>query len=308
MDTLIVITGPTGVGKTELCVDIARKYGIPIINADSRQMYRRMPIGTAAPTKEQQKEVQHFFVGSLEPEDYYNAAMFEHDVLKLLPELFNRQNTGKDTAHRNNLALMSGGSMMYIDAVCNGIDDIPTIDTETRSMLKERLNTEGLEKLCAELKLLDPEYYAVVDLKNTRRVIHGLEICYQTGKTYTSFRKKSKKQRQFNIVKIALNRPREELYTRINARVEQMLSLGLVNEAQGLYDSRDLNALNTVGYKEIFDYMDGLYSLTDAVERIKSNTRRYARKQLTWFKRDKDTVWFNPDDKDTIMNYISQYE
>lgn len=297
--TLVVVTGPTAVGKTELCMDIARQYGIPIINADSRQIYRGLRIGTAAPTTEQQTEVKHYFVGSLDLSEYYNASMFEQDVTCLLPQLL--------AESRHGMALMSGGSMMYIDSVCNGIDDIPTINDETRQMLKERLESDGFERLCEELRLMDPEYYAIVDKKNPRRVIHGLEICYQTGLTYTHFRKREKKARPFdNIMKIALNRPREELYERINNRVDRMIEEGLVEEALALYPQTELNSLNTVGYKEIFEYIEGKYMLDEAIERIKSDTRRYARKQLTWFKRDKDIAWFCPDDRTEIMDYISQ--
>lgn len=297
-NTLVVITGPTAVGKTALCMDIACKYGIPIINADSRQIYKGMNIGTAAPTKEQLNEIRHYFVGSLELDDYYNASMYEQDVINLLKELF--------SGEEPNVALMSGGSMMYIDSVCNGIDDIPTVNTETRDMLKKRLAHEGFERLCEELRVLDPEYYDIVDKRNPRRVIHGLEICYQTGKPYTYFRKKEKKERPFNIVKIALNRPREILYERINNRVDKMICDGLVDEARSLYQYKGLNSLNTVGYKEIFEYLAGICTLEEAIEHIKSNTRRYARKQLTWFKRDKEVQWFDPDNKDEIMNYISQ--
>lgn len=299
-NTLVVITGPTAVGKTELCLEVARHYGIPIVNADSRQIYRGMKIGTAAPTEEQLRQVRHYFVGSLGLADYYNASMYEQEVTRLLPRLFEESGHG--------VALMSGGSMMYIDSVCNGIDDIPTITDETRQMLKERMEKEGVERLCEELRLLDPEYYEVVDRRNHRRVIHGLEICYQTGKTYTYFRRKEKKPRPFdNIIKIALNRPREELYRRINKRVDDMIGEGLVEEAKTLYPHRHLNSLNTVGYKEIFGYLDGDMPLNEAIERIKGNTRRYARKQLTWFKRDNDVAWFSPDSKDEIMDYISQH-
>ena len=304
-NTLIVITGPTAVGKTELCLEVAKKYGIPIINADSRQMFRGMAIGTAAPSKEQLEAVRHYFVGNLELSDYYNAAMFERDVIAILDGMFSG-NQG-DGGRKCGLALMSGGSMMYIDAVCNGIDDIPTINEETRNYIKERLSKEGLERLCAELKRLDPEYYDVVDKKNTRRVVHGLEICIQTGTTYTSFRKRQKKQRDFRIVKIGLEMPREELYLRINRRVDRMMECGLLQEAEALYPYRNLNALNTVGYKELFSYIDGTFTLEEAVERIKGNTRRYARKQMTWLKKDGSVVWFPANDKFAIMDYISQY-
>lgn len=299
MNTLIVITGPTAVGKTALCLGIAKHYDIPIINADSRQIYRDMRIGTASPTESQLAEIKHFLVGKLNLTDYYSASMFEQDVLEILKQQF----SGPDS---KNIALLTGGSMMYIDAVCNGIDDIPTIEDEVRENLKKRLEQEGLERLCEELRLLDPEYYNIVDKKNTRRVIHGLEICYQTGKTYTSFRKRDKKERPFNIIKIALNREREELYCLINKRVDQMIEEGFIDEARALYGQRELNSLNTVGYKELFDHFDGIYSLEDAIERIKGNTRRYARKQLTWFKRDPEVKWFHPDNVDEIINYISQ--
>ena len=308
MKTLIVITGPTAVGKTRLCLSLAERLGIPIINADSRQIYRDMPIGTAAPTKEEQRRVKHYFVGTLALDEYYNASMYEQQVMELLPQLF----------AESDYALMSGGSMMYIDAVCNGIDDIPTVDDETRNTLKRRLNEEGLEKLCEELRLLDPEHWAIVDRKNPRRVVHALEICYMTGSTYTSFRKRdsncresclsnSKKEvgeRPFRIVKIGLTLPREEIYDRINRRVDLMMEQGLLDEARRLLPLRHLNALNTVGYKEMFAYLDGTWTLDEAVERLKGNTRRYARKQLTWFKRDPQVTWFAPDQEEEILNYI----
>lgn len=298
MPTLLVVTGPTAVGKTELCIDIARRYGIPIINADSRQIYRGMAIGTAAPTAEEMAEVKHYFVGTLPIDGYYNASMYEQDALRVIGERFN---TADDT-----LALLTGGSMMYIDAVCDGIDDIPTIRPDIRAMMKRRLADEGLPALCEELQRLDPEHYEVVDRRNARRVVHALEICHQTGKTYTSFRKHERKPRAFNIAKIVLNRPREELYRRINERVDAMVDGGLVDEARRLYPMRQLNSLNTVGYKEMFQYLDGECTLSEAVERIKGNTRRYARKQLTWFKKYADAAWFDPNDKDEIMTYISR--
>lgn len=288
-------------GKTALCLGIAKHYGIPIINADSRQIYKDMRIGTASPTDEQLSEVKHYLVGKLELTDYYSASMFENDVLEILKQQFS-----DSSSQDNSVALLTGGSMMYIDAVCNGIDDIPTIDDEVRENLKKRLESEGLERLCEELRLLDPEYYDIVDKKNTRRVIHGLEICYQTGKTYTSYRKKIKKERPFKIIKIALDRPREELYNRINLRVDQMIDEGLVEEARALYCHKDLNALNTVGYKEIFEYLDNKCTIEEAIERIKGNTRKYARKQLTWFKRDPNVKWLNADDYHGVMEYISQ--
>lgn len=305
MDTLIVITGPTAVGKTELCLEIAKTLGIPIINADSRQMYKGMAIGTAAPTAPELAAVKHYFVGNLQLDDYYNAAIYEQEVISLLGQLF-RQSQESQCDRHGGMALLSGGSMMYIDAVCYGIDDIPTITQATRTLVKERLEREGLESLCAELEKLDPEYYKLVDKKNIRRIVHGLEICLQTGCPYSSFRKQSKKTREFRTKKIALERPREELYSRINTRVENMMAAGLLQEAQALYPMRHLNALNTVGYKELFGYFDGNYSLDEAVERIKGSTRRYARKQLTWLKRDTTARWYSPDDIDAIMKYIFQ--
>ena len=292
--TLIVITGPTAVGKTALCLDVAKHFDIPIINADSRQIFRELKIGTARPTEEQMRQVHHDFVGMLGLEDYYSASLFEQQVLALLEQQFLTRD----------YALMAGGSMMYIDAVCDGIDDIPTIDEETRATMKKRLAEEGLEALCEELRQLDPEYYEIVDRQNPRRVVHALEICQMTGKTYSSFRKREKRERPFDIIKIGLNRPREELYERINKRVDQMMADGLLEEARSLYPKRHLNALNTVGYKELFDYLDGRWPLEEAVERIKGNTRRYARKQLTWYKKDEQIRWFHPDDTEQIINYI----
>ena len=296
MNTLVVITGPTAVGKTELCLDLAEHYGIPIINADSRQIYRDMQVGTAAPTAEQLKRVRHYFVGTLALDDYYNASMYEQDVIRLLEGMFN----GQDNA----VALMTGGSMMYIDAVCNGIDDIPTIRDDVRTLYKQRLEREGLQALLEELREKDPEYYDIVDHNNPRRVVHGLEICFQTGLTYTSFRVKEKKERPFRIIKIALNRNRENLYLRINKRVDWMVEHGLEEEARNLLPYRHLNSLNTVGYKEMFKAIDGEWSMEEAVERIKGNTRRYARKQLTWYKKDNDIVWFDAAETDNIFKYL----
>jgi tRNA dimethylallyltransferase len=277
-------------------MQLAQHYGVPVINADSRQIYRELKIGTAAPTDEQLRQVPHLFVGTKSIDDYYNASMYEQKVLACLE------------AQPSGISLLSGGSMMYIDAVCNGIDDIPTVRDDIREEMKRRYKEEGLEALCEELKQLDPEHYAIVDRQNYRRVIHALEICHQTGKTYTSFRTQQKKERPFRIIKIGLNRDREELYNRINQRVDQMMEDGLLDEVKGLVDKRQTNALNTVGYKELFDYLDGRWPLDEAVERIKGNTRRYARKQLTWFKRDENMRWFHPDDIQDILNYITHYE
>jgi tRNA dimethylallyltransferase len=306
--TLIVITGPTAVGKTALTLELAKHYGIPVINADSRQIYKELRIGTAAPTEEQLRQVHHYFVGTKSIDDYYNASMYEQEVLALLATLFKT----------SPIQLLSGGSMMYIDAVCNGIDDIPTIRPDIRQQMKRRYEEEGIEALCQDLKRLDPAHYEIVDRQNYRRVIHALEICYQTGRTYTSFRKNEQKQRDFRIIKIGLNRQRDLLYERINQRVDQMISDGLEEEARRLLPYRTMNALNTVGYKEMYAYLDGTWSLDEAIERMKGNTRRYARKQLTWFKRDPLMKWFEPAPLETdlqspfntkqIINYINQHE
>lgn len=296
MKTLVVILGPTGVGKTELCLNIAKHFNIPIINADSRQIFKEIPIGTAAPTTEQQERVKHYFVGTHHLTDYYSASKYEEDVIRLLGDLF----------ETSDIALMSGGSMMYIDAVCNGIDDIPTIDQETREVMKAKYEQEGLDSLCSELKLIDPDYYAIVDRRNPKRVIHALEICYMTGKTYTSFRKNKKKERPFNIIKIGVNLQREELYKRINSRVDAMVKEGLVDEVKSVFHLCGLNALNTVGYKELFEYFKGACSIDEAIDRIKCDSRRYCRKQLTWFNKDADIHWFKPNEIEEIIKNITE--
>ena len=300
MKTLFVILGPTGVGKTELCLTIAKHLKTPIINADSRQIFAELPIGTCAPTPEQQAIVKHYFVGNHQLHDYYSAAKYEQDALSLLTRLFN----GEEDGIEHDTALLSGGSMMYIDAVCKGIDEIPTVDNNTRELMKQRLTSEGLEALAEELKQLDPEHWSIVDRNNPRRVVHALEICHMTGKTYTSFRTNSIKQRPFNIVKIGLNRPRDILYDRINQRVLTMMEQGLENEARKVYPLRHLNSLNTVGYKELFAYFDGLIPQEEAVRQIQSNTRQYMRKQLTWYKKDESVTWFEPDNIEDILKYI----
>ena len=291
--TLIVVTGPTGVGKTEATLRLAEHFDVSVINADSRQIFAEIPIGTAAPTAAQQARVRHYFVGNHHLEDYYSASLFEEDVLKIINEASSK------------VSLLSGGSMMYIDAVCKGIDDIPTIRPEVRQEMMQLLESEGLEKMCELLHEWDPEHWAVVDRNNPRRVIHALEICKQTGRTYTSFRSNTIKERPFNIIKIGLNRDRETLYQRINQRVLQMIDDGMIEEAQCVYPKRTLNSLNTVGYKELFEYLDGLTTLDEAIFKIQSNTRRYARKQLTWYKRDAEMTWFSPDNIEEILNYLS---
>lgn len=293
---LLVIIGPTGVGKTELSLRIAENFGTEIVSADSRQLYANLKIGTAAPTPEELQRVPHHFIGTLQLTDYYSAAQYEEDALKLLDHLFQTKD----------VVILTGGSMMYVDAVCKGIDDIPTVDEETRKTLLERYEKEGLEQLCAELKLLDPDYYKIVDLKNHKRVIHALEICYMTGKTYTSFRTQEKKTRPFRMIKIGLTRDREELYVRINQRVDIMMEQGLLDEVKQVYRYRQLNSLNTVGYKELFNYLDGEWALPFAIDKIKQNSRIYSRKQMTWFKRDEEIRWFHPNQEEDILTYIKQ--
>ena len=293
-NTLIVLIGPTGVGKTELSLSIAEHFKTCIVSADSRQLYADLKIGTAAPTPDQLARVPHHFVGTLRLTDYYSAAQYEAEVMAKLEELF----------QQNDVVVLTGGSMMYVDAICKGIDDIPTVDKETRELMIQRYEEEGLEKLCSELKLLDPEYYQIVDLKNPKRVIHALEICYMTGKTYTSFRTREIKKRPFRIIKIGLTREREELYNRINRRVDEMMEKGLLEETRSVAEYKHLNSLNTVGYKEIFKYIDGEWPLDFAIEKIKQNSRIYSRKQMTWFKRDTEISWFHPEKKEEIMNHI----
>lgn len=292
---LIVLIGPTGVGKTELSLDIAEHFNTDIISADSRQLYEKLKIGTAAPTPEQMERIKHYFVGTLDLTDYYSAAQYEAEVIRLLEQLFKTNNT----------YLLTGGSMMYVDAVCKGIDDIPTVDTLTRETLLKRFEKEGLDQFCAELKLLDPEYYDRVDLKNHKRVIHALEICYMTGKPYSSFLTRTKKQRPFNIIKVGLYRERQELYDRINKRVDEMIELGLLEEVKSVYPYKELNSLNTVGYKELINYLDKEWTYDFAVEKIKQNSRNYAKKQMTWFKRDKKITWFHPDENEKIIQHIT---
>ncbi len=294
MKTLLVLPGPTAVGKTDLAIRLAERMGSPVINADSRQLYRDLRIGTAAPTAAQLQRVRHYFVGTLPLEAYYSAARYEQEAMSLLNSLFATHDT----------LLLTGGSMLYIDAVCKGIDDIPTVEPEVRSHIRQRLEAEGLDTLRAELRLLDPEYHAVCDPHNTQRIVHALEICYQTGRTFTSFRTATAKQRPFRIVKLGLRRERAELFDRINRRVDMMLQEGLLDEARALLPYRNLNALNTVGYKEMFAVLDGKWTLPFAAERMKKNTRVYAKKQMTWFTRDKGIAWFHPDDSQGIDTWL----
>ncbi len=296
MKSLIVIVGPTAVGKSSLSIEIAQRLSCPIINADSRQIYKEIPIGTAAPSSQDLEKVKHYFVGHLNVEDYYNASMYESDVLRLLDELFLSFDR----------VVLSGGSMMYIDAVCKGIDDIPTVNNKIREELLLRFKKDGLTPILEELKLKDPEHFLIVDKNNPRRVLHALEVCLSTNRTYSSFRTNSIKKRPFSICKIGLDLQRDELYKRIDERVDKMISLGLVSEAKTVYSKRNLNALNTVGYKELFEVFDGNSSLEQAIQKIKFNTHKYCRKQLTWFKRDKDITWFSPYDIKLIEEFIKE--
>ena len=294
MHTLIVLLGPTGVGKTALSLRIAEQFNAPILSADSRQLYKELPIGTAAPTEEEMRRAPHHFVGTLSLSDYYSASMFESEAIALLTDIYKT----------HSVALATGGSMLYIDTLCNGIDDIPTVDPELRQQLMSRLEAEGMDQLRNELRLLDPVYCNDADLKNTKRVLHALEVCLMTGKPYSSLRTKTKRERPFKIVKIGLTRDREELYDRINRRVEQMMADGLLDEARRVYPQRGLNSLNTVGYKELFNYLDGTWTLDFAVEKIKQNSRIYSRKQMTWFKRDSEIAWFHPNHEEAIIDYL----
>jgi len=294
MNVLFVLLGPTGVGKTALSINIANHIGSPVISADSRQIYKELPIGTAAPTKNELSQAKHHFIATHSVTDYYSASLFEEESISLINEL-----------HKSHQSLlMCGGSMMYIDAVCKGIDEMPTVTPEIRNALWEQYNKDGLADILEELKVSDPVHYEEVDRKNYRRVIHAVEMCRMTGKPYSLLRTRQVKKRPFIICKIGLTRERPELVERINKRTEEMINEGFIEEAKGVYLMRNLNALNTVGYKELFLYFDGIYSLDEAVEKIKTNTRVYARKQMTWFKRDNDITWFNPDNKEAIIRHI----
>lgn len=292
---LIVLLGPTGVGKTAVSIDIATHFNCEILSADSRQFYREMIIGTAVPDESQLKAIPHHFIRFLSVEDNYSSNLFERDVLKLLPGLFTS----------NNIIIMSGGSGMYIDAVCDGIDDIPDADPGLRQKLIDKYNQEGIEALRISLKLQDPEYYVKVDLKNYKRIIRALEVCESAGRPYSSFLKKEKRIREFEIIKIGLERSRSELYKRIDDRVDGMIEAGLQEEANNLYNYRYLNALKSVGYREFFDVVDGKTTREKAIELIKRNSRRYAKRQITWWAKDSDIRWFHPDNVPEIISYIN---
>ena len=294
--TLHVLLGPTAVGKTELALRMAETLGCPILNCDSRQIYRGMEIGTAAPTAAQLRRVRHYFVGIRDIGSYYSAAQYEQDVLSLIGDL----------AGRHQALLLTGGSMLYLDAVLFGIDDIPPVDPEVRETLRARLADGKIGEMRDELRLLDPDYYLSADTRNPKRVVHALEVCYTTGRPYSSYLTKERKPRPFDIVKIGLKRERSELFDRINRRVDSMMAEGLLDEARRLYPLRGENALNTVGYKELFRYLDGEWTLPFAVEKIKKNTRDYAKKQMTWFAHDDSIHWFHPDQADDILQTLKQ--
>ena len=295
--TLVVITGPTGVGKTATAIGVAQALSAEIISADSRQVYRDIPIGTAAPSAQELAQVPHHFVGMLGLGDYYSAAQFESDVMALLPRLF----------ARSPYAVMCGGSMMYVDAVCKGIDILPTISDEIRRKVYACHEQNGNDYMLAWLRELDAEYYAIVDRNNHKRVIHAIEICLEAGKPYSSLRTNTVKQRPFRIIKIGLNLPREELFDRINRRVDAMVAAGLEHEARRVYPLRHLNSLNTVGFKEMFAYFDGTMDFATAVERIKKNTRVYAKKQICWYAKDASVTWLapSPDVPDRIIEMFN---
>jgi tRNA dimethylallyltransferase len=294
-NTLIVIPGPTGVGKTAVAIDLAIRLGCEIISCDSRQFYREMRIGTAAPDEEQLGLVKHHFIGFLSVSDYYSISLFEHDVLALLPSLFSNCP----------FAIMTGGSMLYMDAVCRGMDDIPDTDPAVRQKYIDMYRREGIGGLRLALKLLDPDHYARVDLHNPRRVMRALEISESTGKPYSSFLTSLRKERDFRILKAGLTLGRPELYARIDQRVDRMIEAGLENEAASLKMYRGLNALNTVGYREMFMYLDGEIIREEAIALIKRNTRRYARRQLTWWNRDKEIKWFDAGNSEMIMTWVN---
>jgi tRNA dimethylallyltransferase len=294
--TLLVILGPTGVGKTNVSLQLAEHFGCPIVSSDSRQFYRELKIGTAAPSQAELNRVQHYFIGSHSIQDEYNAGQYEQDVIHLLDKLF----------EKHKIVMLVGGSMMYIDAVCNGMDEIPNVDADTRQFWQKKFNEFGLEYIQNELKKLDPKHFEEVDLQNHQRIIHALEICSMTGISFSEFRTGKRKLRNFNTLKIGLNRPRQELYDRINKRVDKMMVDGLLDEAKEFYRYRKLNSLNTVGYKEIYEYLDGNWALDFAINMIKQDSRRYAKRQMTWFNRDKEILWFHPDELESKIELVTQ--
>ena len=295
MDTLIIVLGPTGVGKSEISVKLAKYFNTEIISADSRQFFKELSIGTAVPPTEDLLEVPHHFIQNKSIHQYYNVSEFETDTLNLLQVLFKRINP----------VILTGGSMLYIDTICKGIDDIPTVNPEIRKSVIQWYETHGLEALRERLLELDPEYYTTVDLNNPKRILHAVEVCEMTGKTFTSFRTQTVRTRPFRIIKIGINQDRKVLYERINQRVLKMMDASLLEEAKSVYSFRHLNSLNTVGYKELFTYLDGECTLYEAIDLIQRNSRKYARKQLTWFRRDPEIVWFEPSQLQQIIEYLT---
>lgn len=296
INNLIVLLGPTGVGKTDISLELASQLDCEIISADSRQFYNEMLIGTAVPSDKQLLAIRHHFIRFMSVNTYYSSSLYERDVLNLLPELF----------LMNNRVLLTGGSGMYIDAVCNGIDEIPDVDREIRDKYTAMYRESGIEVLRSVLKLFDPEHYSKVDLKNYKRIIRALEICESTGRPYSSFLLKQKRERDFRTIKIGLERDRKDLYARINSRVDKMIQAGLEDEARELYKYRNLNALKSVGYREFFDYFEGKISKEEAIELIKRNTRRYAKRQMTWWAKDSEIHWYHPENKSDILRFAKE--
>jgi tRNA dimethylallyltransferase len=296
LNRLIVILGPTASGKTALSIEVARHFGAPVLSCDSRQFYREIPIGTAAPTPSERGEVPHYFIGDRSVTDFYSCGRYEQDALKLLDELFRQHDT----------VVVVGGSGLYVDALCEGMDDIPAVDPAIRPALRERLEKRGLDDLLAELQTLDPAYWEQVDRQNPARVMRALEVCLGTGQTYTELRRGAVRQRPFEIIKIGIDRPRAELYERIDRRVEAMIEAGLEEEARAVYPLREHNALQTVGYRELFAYFDGTITRPEAIALIQRNSRRYAKRQLTWFRRDHHTAWFSPNDLPGVFRYLEE--
>jgi tRNA dimethylallyltransferase len=296
MDTLIIVLGPTGVGKSDISIQLAKHYHTEIVSADSRQFFRELTIGTAVPSSDDLNEINHHFIQNKSIHHYYNVSEYETEVLELIQELHKKLNP----------LILTGGSMLYLDTICNGIDDIPTVDPEIRDEVIRWYEENGIEALRQRLQEVDPEYYQIVDQNNPKRMLHAVEVCQMTGKTFTSFRTRTVKERPFRIIKIGVNQDRKLLYIRINERVLRMMEAGLLEEARSVYPYRSLNSLNTVGYKELFTYFDGDCTLEEAVDLIQRNTRKYARKQLTWFRRDQQIKWFEPDQINEIIKYIDQ--
>lgn len=296
MDTLIIVLGPTGVGKSDISIQLAKHYHTEIVSADSRQFFRELTIGTAVPSSDDLNEITHHFIQNKSIHHYYNVSEYETEALQLIHELHKKINP----------IILTGGSMLYLDTICNGIDDIPTVDPEIRDEVIRWYEENGIEALRQRLQEVDPEYYQIVDQNNPKRMLHAVEVCQMTGKTFTSFRTRTVKERPFRIIKIGINQDRKVLYDRINERVLRMMDLGLLEEARSVYPYRSLNSLNTVGYKELFPYFDGSCTLAEAVDLIQRNTRKYARKQLTWFRRDQQIKWFEPNQIGEIIKYIDQ--